>query len=143
MDGPGDGVARGERNEMRLDPPPDGRTWVLWDGDCGFCRRCIRWLERRDRQGQFRTLPYQEAPSPPMTAELRHACEWAVHVITPEGSLLRAGRAVLYLLRRVGWGPVAVLLSWPPLVWGVEAVYWIVARNRGFFSRFLFRGEDD
>ncbi|MFN3650512.1 MAG: thiol-disulfide oxidoreductase DCC family protein [Armatimonadota bacterium] len=128
---------------MRLAPPPDGKTWVLWDGECGFCRRTVQWLERRDRAQQFHTLPYQSAPSPPMTPELERACERAVHVITPEGRLLRAGRASLYLLQHVGWGPLAALLCWPPFIWVVEAVYWLVARNRGFVSRFLFRGEED
>ena len=76
-----------------------------------------------------------------MSPELAAACERAVHVLTREGRMLRAGRATLYILERVGWGLFARLLSLPPLVWLVEAVYWVVARNRDFFSRFLFTRE--
>ena len=119
----------------------DGKHWILWDGDCGFCRRSVNWVRRRDRGHQFHDVPYQEAPSPPMSPELAAACERAVHVLTREGRLLRAGRATLYILERVGWGLFARLLSLPPLVWLVEAVYWVVARNRDFFSRFLFTRE--
>lgn len=126
---------------MNLGPTPDGKYWVLWDGQCGFCRRCVNWTLRNDRKGLFRGIAYQEAPSPPMTPELAKACDYAVHLITPSGELYRAGRAVLVILEQVSWGPAARLLRLPPLVWGVEAVYWVVARNRLFFSRFLFTKE--
>ena len=126
---------------MDTAPTPDGKNWVLWDGDCGLCRRTIHWVQRRDTNRLFRSMPYQEAPWPPMTPELAAACERAVHLITPEGRMLRAGRAALYILERVGWGPAARLLSLPPFVWAVEAVYWLVARNRGLVSRFLFTRE--
>jgi predicted DCC family thiol-disulfide oxidoreductase YuxK len=86
-------------------------------------------------------MPYQEAPAPPMTPELYAACDRAVHLVLPDGTLLRAGRAVLYMLEKAGWGWTARVLAWPPLVWLVELGYRIVADNRAFFSRFLFRRE--
>jgi predicted DCC family thiol-disulfide oxidoreductase YuxK len=86
-------------------------------------------------------VPYQEAPSPPMTPELRAACERAAHVITADGRLLRAGRGCLFVLERLGWGWVARLLARPPFIWIVEVVYRIVADHRRFFARFLFRLE--
>jgi predicted DCC family thiol-disulfide oxidoreductase YuxK len=76
-----------------------------------------------------------------MTPAIYAACDWAFHVIRPDGTILRAGRASLYVLERLGWGWVARLLALPPFVWAVEVGYRIVAANRGFFSRFLFRGE--
>lgn len=126
---------------MKTAPTTDGKHWILWDGDCGFCRRTVNWVNRRDRKGLFHSMPYQQAPSPPMTPEFAAACERAVHLITPQGRMLRAGRAALYILERLGWGPVARLLALPPFVWGVEAVYWLVARNRALVSRFLFTRE--
>ena len=124
---------------MNLGPTPDGRHWVLWDGECGFCRRTILWFRRRDPRGLFRDMPYQEAPSPPMTPELYRACARAVHVIRSDGALLRAGRAMLFMLEMTGWGVAARVLSRPPLIWAVELGYRIIADNRSFFSRFLFR----
>ena len=115
------------------------RASLLWDGDCGFCRRSVEWVQRRDTRGAIRAVPYQEAPSPPMTPELRAACSRAVHLITPDGRTLRAGRACLEVLRRIGFPFWASLLSIPPLVWAVELGYWLVARNRMLASRFLFR----
>jgi predicted DCC family thiol-disulfide oxidoreductase YuxK len=76
-----------------------------------------------------------------MSPELHQRCARAVHVITSDGRTLRAGRAVLHILRHNGWGWFARMLALPPLVWGVELGYWIVARNRRLFARFMFRKE--
>lgn len=119
----------------------DGQHWILWDGDCGMCRRAIRWIERQDRQQVFRAVPYQQAPSPPMTPMLAAACEKAVHVIQADGTTLRAGRATLFILENLGWRWFARLLMLPPMVWFVELGYRVVADNRPFFARFLFTKE--
>lgn len=74
-----------------------------------------------------------------MTDALAARCARAVHVITPDGTVLAAGRACLCLLRVVGYARSAQLLSLPPFIWAVELGYWIVARNRHLFSRFFFR----
>ena len=112
---------------------------LLWDGDCGFCRRSVEWAERRDGGQAFRAVPYQQAPSPPMTPELRAACARAVHVVTPEGTVLRAGRAALWILQRTGHPVLSRVLALPPLLWAVELGYWLVARNRRIASRLMFR----
>jgi predicted DCC family thiol-disulfide oxidoreductase YuxK len=78
-----------------------------------------------------------------MTPELFAACEKAVHVIRADGTILRAGRAVLFILEQIGWGGWAHFLELPPLVWCIEIGYWIVANNRPFFARFLFTREDE
>ena len=74
-----------------------------------------------------------------MTDALAARCARAVHVITPDGVVLVAGRASLYVLRAIGWRWFAAILSVPPLAWFVELGYWLVARNRHFFGRILFR----
>lgn len=92
---------------------------------------------------QWYLVPYQDAPSPPMTPALRAACEKAVHVLLPGGTVLRAGRAALTVLELLGWKRTARLLLCPPLLWFVEIGYWIVAHNRSFFARLLFTREKD
>lgn len=76
-----------------------------------------------------------------MTPELAHACERAIHVLTRDGRTLRAGRASMFLLGHLGYRRTAAVLSIPPLIWCVELGYWIVARNRVLFSKFLFTKE--
>jgi predicted DCC family thiol-disulfide oxidoreductase YuxK len=74
-----------------------------------------------------------------MNDALFAACKHALHVVKRDGTVLRAGRATLYVLSHIGWGWFARLLMWPPFVWFVELGYWIVARNRMLFSKVIFR----
>lgn len=115
---------------------------VLWDGSCGLCQRATTWIAERDAAHQFELIPYQQAPSPPMYPALQARCAKAVHVITVSGQTLRAGRASLFVLDKLGFRRTAWLLGRRPLVWLVELGYWLVARNRRFFGRFLFRRQD-
>lgn len=102
------------------------------------------WVRQRDTQHKFATIPSQEAErfiaSPPLTPELREAFRHSLHVITFEGRILRAGRATLFVLEGVGWGGgwLPRLLTRQPFIFFTEIGYGIVARNRTFFSRFLF-----
>lgn len=75
-----------------------------------------------------------------MTPALYAACERAVHVVTADGRVLRAGRASLFVLEQIGYRRTARVLGLPPCIWGVEWGYRLVAGHRGFFARFLFRG---
>lgn len=128
-------------HESATSSQANSRAWVFWDGECGFCRRSISWAVRHDHSGILRPVPYQRAPSPPMTPRLRRACARSVHVVTPEGRVLRAGRAVLYIIGVCGWPTAARLLGLPPLVWAVEIGYRIVSENRTFVGRFLLTHE--
>jgi hypothetical protein len=77
-----------------------------------------------------------------MTPALREQARKAVQVITADGRQLSAGRAMLFVLEEIEWHPRAVRLAVRrPFVWAVELGYWVVARNRSFFGRFLFRSE--
>jgi hypothetical protein len=74
-----------------------------------------------------------------MTPALKEACRRAVHVVTSSSQTLRGGRASLFIAEQLGYRRLARLLRIPPIVWAVELGYRIVAGNRPFFSRFLFR----
>jgi len=112
---------------------------ILWDGECGFCRRSVDWLLEKDERQRLRATPYQMAPSPPLTPELERACARAVHLVAPDGTVYRAGRAVLKALDVVGYRFWARLGMLPPFIWFIELGYWIVARNRRWFSKLMFR----
>jgi predicted DCC family thiol-disulfide oxidoreductase YuxK len=112
--------------------------WVFWDGDCGICGQSVQWIRKRDKRSLFQVIPYQDAPEPPMTPELQKACKNAMHVVTAEGQIYRAGRACLFILEKLGWGIVARWLALPPMIWLVEIIYRLIANNRHRLSR-LFK----
>ncbi|HWV34921.1 MAG TPA: DUF393 domain-containing protein [Thermomicrobiales bacterium] len=119
-----------------------GENWLIWDGECGLCRRSVEWVRAHSGEDAFRITPYQTCPSPPMTPQLRADAERSVQVLTSDGQRLSGGRAVLFILRTVGWHPrLVAICAHPPLIWAVELGYQVVARNRPFFSRLLARLE--
>jgi hypothetical protein len=74
-----------------------------------------------------------------MNRDLAGRCTHAVHVVTPTGQVLSAGRASLYVLGVLGWRRLAALLSIRPLLWFVEGAYGLVASHRRFVSQFVSR----
>jgi hypothetical protein len=77
-----------------------------------------------------------------MTPQLREQARRAIQVVTSDEQRFAAGRAVLFVLEEIGWHPrLARLGRHRPWIWVIELGYWIVARSRPFFGRFLFRAE--
>ena len=77
-----------------------------------------------------------------MTPQLYEASQRAVLVITAGGRIFKAGRAAMFVLEEIGYPHWLIRpFTWPPLVWITELGYWIVARNRSFFGKFLFTQE--
>ena len=111
--------------------PPQDQYLLFWDGECGFCRRAVKWASNRDKTGRL---------SPPMDPILSAVCAHALHLLHPIGHIERAGRACLTVLALIGWPPFIIdRLRQPPMIWTLEIGYWLVARNRFFFSKILFR----
>ncbi len=119
----------------------DTPHWILWDGACDFCAWSIAQVRRRDQRGRFRIVPYQSAPPALLARTTPDALRRAIHVFTADGRMLRGGRAVLFIAEQLGYGWLARPLSFPPFIWGVEAVYWIIARLRGTLSRWMRLGD--
>lgn len=113
-------------------PPP--RPLLLWDGDCGFCGRCARWMQRQTGD-QVDYQPYQRALA--RFPELdENALERAVHLVEPNGRVTHSAEAVYRAVECVrGWswlicayvrlGAFAALSEWG---------YRRVANNRSFIS---------
>lgn len=113
---------------------------ILWDGECGFCRRTVSWLLAHDRFGHLQARPNQEADIPD---ELRAACQSSVHVVKSDGKVLRGGRAVLFCGQQTRWHQLARIGMWPVFLPFIEIGYAFVAKHRHIFSRFLFTGEQE
>lgn len=85
-------------------------------------------------------MPFQEAPTPPMTPEMYEACHKAVHVVKTDGEVLRAGRAAMFILQEIGYSVLGRVGSWYPFIWFVELGYYLVATHRGKVYRYLAKG---
>ncbi len=109
---------------------------MLFDGDCGFCRR---WIRRSSKLtgDRVRYAPYQEAliRYPQLTAQ---RCAAAVQLVLPDGTVLSGAHAVFRALDSAGkyrW--LRRLYERRPLFARLaERFYQLVAHHRLFFSKF-------
>lgn len=111
---------------------PDAVGRLVFDGECGFCTRCVAWLRRLDAQGKVDVQPYQAAGVPASIGASVEECRDAVQWLGPDG-VRRSGadavNAVLSVL--VGTAlPSAVYRASPGLQ---ERAYRWVADHRGRF----------
>ncbi len=114
------------------------RHLVLWDGDCGFCRRSVEWLAANDRRGALEFKPYQSVELAP---SIKEACTKAVHVIKTDGQIIKAGEAMMFcgtFTRFSCWARIAL---WPIFLPFIEVGYKFVAHNRNLVSKLFFRSE--
>ncbi len=108
---------------------------LLYDGDCGFCRRWVaRWIGATGEAVEY--APYQEAagrfPEIPIT-EFKQA----VQLLEPEGGVYRGAEAVFRLLARSGakrW-PFWCYRQVPGFAAISERAYRFVADHRKGFSK--------
>ncbi len=124
---------------------PEGRLFVLYDAECGFCRSMVVHLRRWDRGDRLAPVPLQRAHAV-RSALLREAAgtfELARELTVVDeatGSASRGGDAILTLVDALPGGRV-LRPAWSdrPFLWAIRAGYRIVARHR---SRLAALGSD-
>ena len=110
------------------------RAALLFDADCGFCRWATDRILWWDRDGRIRPVALQSAEADRLLAavpEEGRMASW--HLVTPDGRVRSAGRAVAPLLRLLPGGlPLAVVAVAFPRA--TDAAYVWVARHRGMLG---------
>jgi predicted DCC family thiol-disulfide oxidoreductase YuxK len=100
----------------------------IYDGDCGFCSRCVAWASRRS---EVRFEPFQRTDLAAYGVT-EDAAATAVHCVEADGQVVRGAAAVAAVLRECGRGwPLLAMLMRLPLIRNLAEVgYGLVARNR-------------
>jgi len=103
---------------------------LVFDGDCGFCRRCADWVAVRGEVPMAASAEVDLA-NLGLTAEEAASSAWWVE----EGERLSGHRAVARVLRELGgaWGLAGRLLAVSPFSWlGGPAYRWVAANRHRF-----------
>ena len=82
------------------------RATLIYDGNCGFCRRWVERIRRWDRRGRLATLPYQTPDLETRFPQVSRAeCTQRIHLVEPSGEVHRGAAAGREVLRRLpaGW----------------------------------------
>lgn len=118
------------------EPDREPRFTVVYDGECGLCRRSVERLRAWDTDGRLRLVPFQ-APGVmdryPEIPEIEF--RKAVQVIAPDGRHWAGADAVEQALRRAGKRRLARLFDLPLARPIARRIYRWVARNRSWLGR--------
>lgn len=108
---------------------------LVYDGDCGFCRRWVDRLRRMDREGRILCVAAAERDQVAGLPDLDPvALARAMHLVLPDGAVRTGARAVpviLRLLPRWRWG--TWVFAVPGVPWVADRVYeWVATRRHRF-----------
>ncbi len=118
------------------------RPILLYDGSCGFCRRCVALLVRLDPDHRVARVDMTSPTAEPMMSTISPTRrQQSMHVIRPDGRVLHAGVALRAVLCQVqpdaSWRSVGY---WPLAGFLIDRAYDLVASLRsplGSLTRWL------
>ena len=113
----------------------DGRLTLLYDGECEFCTRLARWVERRDQRRRISVHPNQEPGLIESVGLTRAEVDRSVWAVEPGGRRFEAAGAVNRVLWELGggWAILGWLYRLPVIKQAQDAYYQRVARRRAWW----------
>ncbi len=110
--------------------------WILYDDECGFCRRWVPFWEPTLRRRGFDVAPLQA----PWVQERLKGIDGDplddLRLLLRDGNLISGAEAYRYAMRRIWWAYPIFLLSRAPVLSALfDASYRTFARHRNRVSR--------
>jgi predicted DCC family thiol-disulfide oxidoreductase YuxK len=108
---------------------------LVYDGDCEFCSRLARWVERRDKNHRVAVRPSQDQRLIERLGLTGADVGRAAWAIEPGGRRFEGAAAINRVLRELGggWSYAASLYGVSPMRWLEDAYYRRVARRRSWW----------
>ncbi len=108
------------------------RYVIIYDGECGFCRRQINWIRSRDRSSCFEFVPRQtDGVEERFPALKEQDFETGLRLIRPDGTVRVGADGVYEIARRLpGYRILALIYRVPGFGFLGRQVYAWIARNR-------------
>jgi predicted DCC family thiol-disulfide oxidoreductase YuxK len=104
---------------------------ILYDGECPFCRREMRWLQRWNRHDR---LAFEDVSARDFDATCHHTTREellaVIHGVFPDGRMVRKVEVFRQAYRAVGLGWLLAPTGWPVLRWIFDGLYRLFARYR-------------
>jgi len=112
------------------------RGVVLYDGNCGFCSRWVKfWKSTLHRRG-FEIASLDESWVAERLKMPREELLTDIRLITNDGRLISGADVYLQVMRRIWWAwPLYAIFSLPGFRGLMQLGYRTFARNRYWFSR--------
>ena len=114
------------------------RLKLLYDGECPFCCREAQWLKRRDRGGHLVLEDITALGFDPSRYGLtRQEVMDVLHVVLPDGRIVRGAEAVRQAYQAIGLGWLVAPTRLPVVRGVVDRLYLAFARNRVGLGRWF------
>lgn len=105
---------------------------LIFDSDCGFCRRWVGRVVSWDRRKRLRYLPLQDAKAAELSGRKREELAMAVHLVRPDGAVFAGAAAVRETFAYLPGGSIPrAVMSLPGIMPVAAKVYAWVARTHG------------
>ncbi|MEI8024377.1 MAG: DUF393 domain-containing protein [Actinomycetota bacterium] len=106
------------------------KSFLIWDGDCAFCARCVQFIQKRIRTSA-KIVAHQKTDLKVLgltTEQCNQALQW----VNGEGRIRSGSRAVAELLKTANsvWPVLGVLIDLPIIRLFSSAIYKLIAKNR-------------
>jgi predicted DCC family thiol-disulfide oxidoreductase YuxK len=110
------------------------RVILVYDGECAFCTRLARWVERHDLEGRIEVRPNQEPGLIERLGLSREEVARASWAVEPGARRLEGAAAINRVLGELGggWKVLASLYGVAPIRWVEDRYYRRVARRRAW-----------
>jgi acetyl esterase len=110
----------------------DDRLTLVYDGDCEFCIRLARWVERHDRRGRISARRNQEPGLIEALGLTQEEADRASWVVEKGGRRFEGAAGISRVLRELGggWRLLGSLYLVPPVGRLEDKYYKRVARRR-------------
>ena len=110
---------------------PSARGWVLYDGDCAFCARWLRFWAPVLRRRGFEVDTLQADWTPDALGMTREEVLRDIRLLSATGATYAGADVYLYVAKRIWWAwPFAALFSLPGFYSIIWAGYRWFAANR-------------
>ena len=116
---------------------------LIWDGNCLFCKECMKWIISKGVDKKIFSIPFQEIPYPPMSDEFEKECLKSIQLLKSNRKILTGGDAISEILFSIGYKKIAILMTKPILRKINNYLYFFVAKHRGFLSNFIRKKKVD
>jgi len=109
---------------------------LIYDGECGFCKKWVDWIRKRDKAQQLEYLPCQSNERKQRFPQINEMdCLKAMHVVLSDGPIFSGADAAPHILRALpGWQWCAAMFKIPGALLVARPVYRSIARNRHRFG---------
>src|SRR5258708_23461477 len=81
-------------------PMPAELPTLIYDGECGFCKRSMELVRRWDREHRLRYVPFQDEAAVARFGVALPALAAAMHVVLPDGRVYAEPRDRGLVLKR-------------------------------------------